>query len=175
MYRRLKGTLFRGERLTDEIADRIVDLYFRCGGDRRLIGREYDGGPAVTDSDLQLPEIRSRIILAAKEMRRKGVYSREDHVAKLKEIRDAALHDENWKVGLAAEVAVGKAAGLYEKIDPDADDVGGKALPPPENMTTEQIRERIARMQSRALPAPDSEPMRPMGEFREATRNERPF
>lgn len=150
--------------LTAETVDLIAELYFICDRDRKRMQTELvnrgiylNGGGSLDNRRLFLPQVRRAIVEKAREMRKTGLYSREQHVQKLQEIRDRALSDDNFKVGLAAEIAVGKAAGLYENIDEDAPETVNKLMPP-ENMTTDQIKARIAELQAKQLPAPDTIP-----------------
>ena len=143
------------KRVTEELAETISELYFTCEKDRTRMGHELGIGRSLDDLYLHHPLVRRRIVEKVRQMRRDKVYTREQHIASLQRIRDGAMGDENWKVALASEIAVGTAAGLYEKIDPDGESGGAGALPPPENLTTEQIRERLARLQQPALPSPE--------------------
>lgn len=142
--------------LSEQEAELISELYYICDRDRMKMGHAFGIGRSLDDIYLHHPLVRRRIVEKAREMRRAGLYTREQHIAKLQAIRDGALGDENWKVALSAEVAVGKAAGLYETIDPDGESAKTKALAPPENLTNDQIRQRLAQLQN-SLPAPSTE------------------
>jgi hypothetical protein len=168
----MRSTVFSWRRKTDEEADLIADLYFICDRDRRRIqsellarGIQLNGGGTLDEKHLHHPQVRRKIVEKAREMRNSGIYTREAHIRKLQEIRDGALVDENWKVGLAAEVAVGRAAGLYENFDEEGDSPEAKLMPP-ESMTNDQLRSRLAQLQQRSLPPPDQQdPPVPQGDF----------
>lgn len=155
--------MYSWRRKTDDEVDLIAELYFICDRDRKRIqtelvarGIHLNGGGTLDDKHLHDLLVRRKIVEKAREMRNSGIYSRENHLKKLQEIRDGALADENWKVGLAAEVAVGRAAGLYENFDEDPDSAENKLMPP-ENMSNEQLKARLAMLQQRQLPPPEAQ------------------
>ena len=90
-------------------------------------------------------------------------YSLHDHVLKLKEIRDAAMDDDNFKIALSAETQIGKAAGLYDPKTPDGDG-GGKDVDPT-TLTTDQLRARLTGLsQAKIVDPPKLEDDRPLHE-----------
>jgi hypothetical protein len=159
-------------RATEEHYELISELYYTCDRDRARmqqellrLGMNLNRGGTLDESILYHLPIRRRIVEKAREMQKSGLYTREEHIRKLQQIRDGALGDENWKVGLAAEVAVGKAAGLYESFDPEGESGNGKLIPPQE-MSTDAIRAKLAQLSQRQLPAPENQgPPVQQGEF----------
>lgn len=143
--------------LTEEEAERIADAYFICDRDRMKMGHMLGIGRSLDTEFLVHPLVRRKIIGAVKQMRRDGVYTREEHVTKLKEIRDKCMEGENpnYKNALMAEVAVGRAAGLYENFGGGDDPSMLEQEKAPENLSTAEIRARLNK--SRHLPAPPSE------------------
>jgi hypothetical protein len=151
--------------LTYQEADQLTEVYFIMEGDRRKMGQAL-GFPASVPPHLMVnPEVR-RMIAAKARHGRTNVYSREEHIAQLQEIRDRCLADENWKTALASEIAVGKAAGLYENVgagsEEDAALIAGNK--PVDQLTNEQIRQRLAKIQNiagsqDALPSPKPAPV----------------
>lgn len=165
--------MYSWRRKTDEEVDLIAELYFICDRDRKRIqtelvsrGIHLNGGGTLDERHLHHPQVRRAIVEKAKEMRNSGIYSRESHIQKLQEIRDRALNDDNYKVGLAAEVAVGRAAGLYENFDESDDSTNEGKLMPPEQMSNDQLKARLAQLQQRQLPPPEKQgPAVPQGNF----------
>lgn len=131
-------------------ADELADAYFVLDRDYIKIGKHYGLEYSLAQKLMLHPLTRAAIRRKAREMS-KTLYTREEHLAFLKKIRDAAFGDDNYKVALSAEIAVGKAAGLYENIREEDGD--GKALPDPTSMSTEQLKAQLAK----ALPAPGTE------------------
>ena len=130
-------------------ADELAEAYFVLDRDVRRIAAHFELDSGFTKKLLLHPRTRAAIREKARDMA-KTLYSREEHIAFLKKIRDAAFGDDNYKVALAGEIALGKAAGLYENLAPEDDEGDGKALPDPASMTTEQLKAHL----QKALPAP---------------------
>lgn len=143
------------QRVTEEQAETLSELYFLLDGDRQRIGEAIGLGRILDVNYLTHILVRRRIVAKARQMRRDRVYTREEHVAKLQEIRDACLADENYKTALTAEIAVGRAAGLYENIGAGQEDEEMKAQPRVEDMDTDAIKRRLAKMQRLPAPAPE--------------------
>jgi hypothetical protein len=81
---------------------------------------------------------------------------------KLREIRNAAMDDDNFKVALSAEIQLGKVAGHYDP-KPLGDDDSDPNSVDPTKLTTDELRRRLAKaigatIPPEALPAPESEP-----------------
>ena len=139
--------MYSATTLTEEEAEDIAVAYYRASKNPRNIGAIL----AVDRFDIGLlshPFVKRKIAEKARAMR--TVYTLENHLDKLKEIRDAALEDGNHKVALTAEISVGKAAGLYETI-PVSEEVSSTASPI--QLTTDEIRKRLAAMGTVALPS----------------------
>lgn len=137
---------FSTNSLTEEEAQLIADAYFRGDKDPVRMARLLE----VEQFDLNLlmhPLVRRFIVENQVALNRH--YSLEEHLTKLKQIRDGAMDDENWKVALSAEVAVGKAAGLYEPRLPD-DGKGDNV--DPAKLTTEELRQRLAKAIGASIP-----------------------
>ena len=139
--------------LTDQIVEDLSEYYFidrSVNGISKALGIER--GYVV--KWLANPRVLVKIKEKALEMRKK--YSREEHLAQLEKIRELALDDEkpNLKVALASELAIGRAAGLYDNFS-DLEDQSASG-PAVENMSTEEIRRRLAGVVSHR----PSEPLR---------------
>ena len=152
-------------RISEAQAETIAELYFLLDGDRKRIGQAIGLGRILDIQYLSHILVRRRIAAKVRQMRKDRVYTREEHILQLQKIRDACLADENYKVALTAEVAVGKAAGLYENIGPGDEEAAQAATKPAEQLTTDQIRAKLRKIQGqRELPAPsqmvvDNEPL----------------
>lgn len=146
----MPSTTFSYLGLSAKQADDLAEAYFVLDRDFVRIGEHFEISSNLAKRLLLHPLTRAAIRRKAREMA--GIlYSREEHLRMLKKIRDAAFNDDNFKTALSAEVAVGKAAGLYENLGPEDPD-NGAALPDPASLTTEQLR---AQLQARlALPGP---------------------
>lgn len=139
-------SVFSTNSVTDSEGRLIADAYFRSSKNVKKMKEILDVG----EFDLGLlthPLVKKYIV--EKQLALAESYSLTEHLAKLKEIRNGAMDDENWKVALTAEVAVGKAAGLYENMSREDPIDNSKA----EQLSTEELRKRLANM-GRALPAP---------------------
>jgi hypothetical protein len=142
-------------RLNEAQAETIAELYFLLDGDRKRIGEAIGLGRILDVQYLTHILVRRRIAAKVRQMRKDRVYTREEHILQLQKIRDACLADENYKVALSAEVAVGKAAGLYENIGPGDDESALASTKPAEQLSTDEIRAKLRRIQGqRDLPAP---------------------
>lgn len=141
--------MYSARTLTEHDAQEISEAYFKASKDPRKIA-EHLGVPTFDLGLIRHPLVKRLIAQKATRLRRS--YTLDDHLTKLKQIRDAALSDSNYKVALTAEIAVGKAAGLYEKI---VDESAG--VSEVENLSTEQIRQKIANLTQPVLPAPEDE------------------
>lgn len=138
--------------LTTDEAKLLADAYIRSGGDVQQMCRLLD----VERLDMNViynPLVKKELVALRNQINNQ--YTLSDHLAQLQKIRDGALADENWKVGLSAEVAVGKAAGLYEPKKVDENPAG----PEVKKMTVAELRNRLASINPSvpALEAPSLE------------------
>jgi len=145
--------VFSARTMDEASADLLVDAYFRSGKDPRKMA-EILQVPSLDLEVLTHPLFRRKVIERAKQLSQR--YSLDEHLEKLKEIRDACLEGDkpDYKVALAAEVSLGKAAGLYEKIKEGEDEPTSE----PEKLSTREIRRLLIKsgIQVQAsLPAPD--------------------
>lgn len=146
--------------LTLDEAGLIADAFFRGGQDPSKMAQLL----RVDSFDLNLfthPYVKKEIV--ARRVQLNETYTLAEHIASLKKIRDAALDNENLKIALPAEVALGKAAGLYLPKPVDVNDpmIGGD----PTRLSTEELRQRLARA-TNILTAPvDDQPADPSIDF----------
>lgn len=154
----MNSIAFSKETLDEKQAREIAEAYIKGEKDPPKIASIL----GVDSFDLNLlmhPFVRKHIVEFQRSIR--ANYSLHDHIDKLKEIRDAAFDDENYKVALAAETQVGKAAGHYDpKI---ADDGVGKEVDPTK-LSTEELRRRLAKSIGAVIPQ-DKEPTALPGEI----------
>ena len=122
--------------LSDEQCQRVAELSFIFNGDCKRITEEMNLETKISRSDLQHWRIRKYIIAEGKQMS----VTRENHIQWLEKIRDMALEDEKpqYRVALAAEIARGQAAGLYNTAVQDTDVT--KAI---EDQSTDVIRRQL--------------------------------
>jgi hypothetical protein len=128
--------------ISDEQAEELSELYFI--EDRGSLAERMGVPSSILKHWLVNPKVLSLIKKKAEEMSRK--YSREDHIRNLEKIRELALDEEklNLKVALAAEVSIGRAAGLYESFTDVEDNTGsGK---PVESLSTDEIKRRLSNL-----------------------------
>lgn len=145
--------MFSVETLTEAQASEIADAYFKGDKDPAKMAAVL----GIDRFDLNIimhPLVRNEVVKRQRLLN--GVYSIEEHISKLKEIRDAALTDENFKVALSAETQIGKAAGLYEPKLP-GEDIPGESIDPTK-LTTAELRRRIARSVGAVIPSQDALP-----------------
>lgn len=135
--------MFSAATLDDLDAEMIAEAYFKGGRVREGIMKAL----GVSDFDMNLLRqalVRKHIAIVAKRM--STVYSLADHIQGLKEIRDRAMTDDSLKIALAAETQMGKAAGIYDIVNPhsgDNEDEQGK-LPDPTKLDSAALRKRLA-------------------------------
>ncbi len=131
--------MFYASSLSEAEAALIAEAYFRTGKNAKLMAAAL--GVAQFDLDLvRHPLVKRQITKLAERMRK--AYTLEDHLDRLQEIRDQAMEDGNLRIALAAELSVGKAAGLYEKIiEPDT---GEKT--DTKKLSTDEIKAKLANM-----------------------------
>lgn len=144
---------FSSSSLTEEEAELIADAYFRGEKDPSQIAKHL----GVEHFDLNLilhPLVKAKIVQQKREMTK--VYSLEDHIRWLKKIRDGAFDAENWKVALASEISVGKAAGLYEPKD--LGDTVDEREVDPKALSTDALRQRLLNVQRALHETPVTEP-----------------
>jgi hypothetical protein len=146
--------VFSVRTLTSTEARLVAEAYLKAGRNPNKVG-EMLGMPSFDKELLAHPLVRREVIAIVRVNSQN--YSMVDHMEKLAEIRDKALDAEKFTAALGAEMAIGKAAGLYDKDrdNGDPDD----PLPEPRKLTTEQIREMLEQRERQesqpALPAPD--------------------
>jgi hypothetical protein len=156
----MNSIAFSTATLTEEQARDIASAYIRGEKEPQRIAELLE----VPSFDLNLlmhPLVRKFIVQFQRSLRTD--YSLFDHMAKLKEIRNAAMDDDNFKVALTAEVQIGKAAGLYDP-KPFGDDDEGDGPVDPTTLSTDQLRRRLAGMigaeikpTQKSLPSPSVE------------------
>lgn len=72
---------------------------------------------------LNNPKVAARVATLRGNLAQKSMLTLEDHIEKLKELRDAALADGKYAAAVSAEMARGKVCGLYvEKVDHSSTD-----------------------------------------------------
>lgn len=131
--------MFFATSLTEDQAELIAEAYYRSG--KNLKGMAAALGIAKFDANLIThPLVKRQITKLAQRMRR--TYTLEEHLERLQEIRDQAMEDGNLRIALAAELSVGKAAGLYEKVAEEQ----VSEQPDAKELTTEEIKERLAKL-----------------------------
>lgn len=86
-------------------------------------------------------ETQELITHIRQEMKERGLITLEDHLEKLAMIRDQALATSKLSVALSAEVARGKAGGLYV----DRTQININALT---NSSTEELRQQLQQLQA---------------------------
>ena len=142
--------VFYASSLDETQAELIAQAYYKSGKNPRKMA-EALGTPTFDLELIRHPLVKRQILKMGERMRKS--YSLEEHLSRLQEIRDAAMDAENFRIALASEIQIGKAAGLYERIaeppateDPDL----GK-------LSTDEIKKRLAAAGGvGALPAPGS-------------------
>lgn len=145
--------MFSVKSLTSAESRVIAEAYLKAGRNPNKVGEVLD----MPDFDTEVlghPLVRREVIAIARLNAQN--YSMTDHLEKLAEIRDKALNDAKYTAALGAEMAIGKASGLYDKGDhPDENDPAIE----PKRLSTQQIRDLLASRESadsRALPPPDT-------------------
>lgn len=152
----MNSIAFSAETLTNDQALQIAEAYVRGDKDpprmARLLG--------VSSFDLNLlmhPMVRAHIVNIQRSIRQK--YSLDDHIDQLKRIRNAAFNDDNFKIALAAETQLGKAAGHYDPKPPGEDGSPDQPIDPTK-LTTAELRRRLARTIGAVIPV-EEEPSLP--------------
>lgn len=130
--------MFYANSLTEQQAEEVAEGYFKAG---RVPGKIAGvlGMAAFDVNILKHPLVKRKINQMAIRMRE--TYSLDAHLSKLQEIRDMALEDGNYRIALSAEISVGKAAGLYERIAEPASNNGEDDLAA---LSTDELRKRLA-------------------------------
>jgi hypothetical protein len=154
----MNSIAFSSATLSEEQARDIASAYIRGEKDPPRIAQLLQ----IDSFDLNLlmhPLVRRFIVEFQRSLR--SDYTLHDHMMKLKEIRNSALDDENWKVALASEIQIGKAAGLYDP-KPLGDDSDNPDAIDPTTLTTEELRRRLAKaigatIPQKELPAPEED------------------
>ena len=138
--------MFSASSLSEPQALLVAEAYFKSGKDPKKMAAHL--GIEKFDLDLiRHPLVKRKINALAEKMR--AAYSLEDHLDRLEEIRDAAMEAGNLRIALAAELSVGKAAGLYEKIAETAPvSLDADAT---KSLTTDESKERLAQMKAGGL------------------------
>jgi hypothetical protein len=146
--------VFSARTLTSSEARLIGEAYLRAGRNPNKVGEAL--GMREFDKELLAHPLVRREVRAIARIHSQN-YSMSDHMEKLAQIRDAALDDGKYTAALGAELAIGKASGLYDKGVGDEDE-NDPAIEPTKLSTT-QIREMLAKREvaeQHALPAPDT-------------------
>lgn len=141
--------MFFATSLTEDQASLIAEAYYRAGKDPKNMAAAL--GVAKFDFSLIThPMVKRQINKLAQRMRR--TYTLEEHLERLQEIRDQAMEDGNLRIALAAELSVGKAAGLYEKVveEEATDNTEAKEL------STAELKERLAKLGGGTRLLPDT-------------------
>jgi hypothetical protein len=147
----MNSIAFSAATLTESEARQIAEAYVKGDKDPLTMAKML----GVDSFDLNLimnPAVRRFIIAFQRAVR--AEYSLANHISKLKEIRDAALGEDNFKVALAAETQLGKAAGLYDPKPLDPNGEGGLADADPTKLTTDELRRRLAKQIGAVIPQP---------------------
>jgi len=142
---------FSTSNLTHDDADVIADAFFRAEKDPSRIADIL----GTSHFDLNLlthPLVKQKIV--AIRNRLNGIYTLEEHLSALKGIRDKALDDDNLKVALTSEIALGRAAGLYDPKIVVEDQASGKEV---KKLGTDELRRRLSQIQPKALPEPEDD------------------
>ncbi len=148
----MKSSAFSVQTLTEAEAELLADAYVRGDKDPPKMALIL-GVDSFDLNSLMHPLTRAGIIRRQQSVR--SLHSLEDHIDKLKEIRDAAFEAENYKVALAAETQVGKAAGHYDPkvpTDPESDKPEEIA-----KLSTDQLRRRLAKAVGAVIPVSEQE------------------
>lgn len=140
--------MFSVATLSDEQALEVAQAYIKGDKDPLRMARIL----GVDSFDLNIlmhPLTRGHIVRLHRAL--EAQHSLSEHQKQLKKIRDAAFDDENWKVALAAETQLGKAAGHYDpKPAGDGELPGGQV--DPTKLTYEDLRRRVANSVGAVIP-----------------------
>jgi hypothetical protein len=153
----MKSIAFSSATLTEDQARDIASAYIRGEKDPPRIAQLLE----IDSFDLNLlmhPFVRRFIVEFQRSLR--SDYTLHDHMMKLKEIRNSALDDENWKVALASEIQIGKAAGLYDPKPLGDEDNNPDAIDPT-TLSTDELRRRLAKAIGATIPPPRELPAPP--------------
>ena len=131
--------MFYASNLSEEDAHEIATAYYKAERDPRKIAKIL-GVVAFDVNLMKHPLVKRTITKMAIRMRE--TYSLEDHLSKLQEIRDMALEDGNYRIALSAEISVGKAAGLYERVA-DINETTSENL---NELSTDELRKRLTQL-----------------------------
>jgi hypothetical protein len=157
---------FSVETLTDEQAQSIASAYVKGDKDPLRMARIL----GVDQFDLNLimhPLTRGYIVKFHRET--SHVHSLEEHMRQLGKIRDAAFDGEEFKVALAAETQLGKAAGHYDP-KPTGDD--GEGQLDPTKLSPGELRRRIASAVGAVIPTEGQTALPEPGSLEEQERDE---
>lgn len=133
--------------LTEEQALELAQAYVKGDKDPLRIARIL-GVDSFDLNAIMHPMTRGYIVKLHRET--SAHHSLDEHMRQLGKIRDAAFDDENFKVALAAETQLGKAAGHYDPAD-------AGALPPgapidPTKLDAADLRRRVAGIVGAVIP-----------------------
>lgn len=129
--------MFYASSLSEEDAHEIATAYYKAERDPRKIAKIL--GVVTFDVNLMKHPLVKRTITKM-AIRMREAYSLEDHLSKLQEIRDMALEDGNYRIALSAEISVGKAAGLYERVADQAETTSENL----NELSTDELKKRLA-------------------------------
>lgn len=127
--------------LSEEECEKVAQLFFIHNGNPKKISAAMNLGFELTTADLHSYRIRKYIV--QENNRSLTLVTREEHLRKLAEIRDAALNAEkpNHRAALAAEIARGQVSGLYNTTLQAEEVDGGKI----EDQSTDSIKKQLAK------------------------------
>jgi hypothetical protein len=147
----MNSTAFSVATLTEEQALEIAKAYIQGDKDPVRMARIL----GVDSFDLNLimhPLARGYIVKLHRETG--AAHDLTEHMRQLKKIRDAAFDDDNFKVALAAETQLGKAAGHYDPKP--AGEVSSGELDPTK-LSTDELRRRLAQTIGAVIPQKEQE------------------
>lgn len=103
-----------GEYTLTEEQEVFCREYLRTGSVRRAMGiAAPKRSPSLGGYWIRQPHIRDRIFEIQEELRKSTMLDLESHLKELAELRDAAKQAGKYAAAITAEVARGRAAGLY--------------------------------------------------------------
>jgi hypothetical protein len=160
----MNSIAFSAATLTDEQALELAQAYVKGDKDPLRIARIL-GVDSFDLNAIMHPLTRGHIVRLHRAT--SAEHSLADHMAFLKKIRNAAFDDDNFKVALAAETQLGKAAGHYDP-KPAGDDSDPTKQLDPTKLTSDELRRRLASTIGAVIPAPKQEALPGSVEAQEA-------
>lgn len=108
-----------------------------------------DSNPAVASRWLTQLEENGFMDVLRREMLKDTTLTLSTHLQKLAELRDAAAGEGKYGPAIAAEIARGKAAGLYEEKDKNKD------ITDLSNLTLKEIEDKLSQLEGMQKKASD--------------------